>query len=225
MAEETSLTRSEELYAKAAAGEKLETDQRRDVIAYLMVVNPELTNSDMARLFGLSEGAIRKDKEIIRKRAADELSGEDVGLVIADIRRTYDRFVKDINAAMKLASAGTKTYLDYQKSLVDYQLKMIEALQSLGFYPKNLGILQKNQFVFKSVVAKDGSIDTRAIDEPRTIEGKIDRRTTAKASHIATAVIDPEEDSLRNALRDEFSDTPADPRALPAPSGDYSDGA
>jgi hypothetical protein len=224
MADEQTPTRSEELLAKSRAGEKLETDQRRDLIAYLMVVQPELTNSDMARMFGLSEGGIRKDKEVIRKKAAEELSGEDVGLVIADIRRTLDRFKRDMEKALKACEPGTKVYLEYQKALVDYEFKGIEALQSLGFYPKNLGVLQKNQFVFKSIVSKDGSIDTRAIDakDAKVIEGQ---RSTTKAL-IASSVVDPEDAALRAALREEFSETPTSMRDVTPSEDEYvSDGA
>jgi len=210
---ENTLTRCEELLAKARSGEKIETDPRRDVIQYLMATEPHLSNSDMARLFGLSEGMIRKDKDIIRKRAAEDISKEDVGLVIGDIRRTYERFISDIQRVLsnkQLCPPGTKTYLDYQKALVDYQLKIVEALQSLGFYPKNLGTMQQNKFVFKSHVAKDGSIETKAFDPdkaPKIIEGQ----KGTKATLMLTSS-DPEDEALRNALRDEFSETPHDPR-------------
>lgn len=205
--QETTLTRCEELLAKAQAGEKLDADTRRDVIQYLMATQPHMTNTDMARLFNLSEGMIRKDKDIVRKRAADDISKEDVGLVIGDIRRTYERFIADIQRCLsdkKLCPPGTKTYLDYQRALVDYQLKIVGALQSLGFYPKNLGTMQQTKFVFKSTVQKDGSIETKAIDA--TTKHKI---IDAK---IGPAIPDPVEDSLRDELRDEFSETPTGPR-------------
>lgn len=215
MAEEITLTRCEELLAKARSGEKLETDHRRDVIQYLMATEPGMTNADMARLFNLSEGMIRKDKDIVRKRAADDISKEDVGLVIGDIRRTYERFMADIEKGIKKCDPGTKVYLDYQKALVDYQLKIVEALQSLGHYPKNLGTMQQNKFVFKSHVAKDGSIETKAFDptKHKTIEGK---------TPLALSAPDPEDEALRNALRDEFEDTPRDPMAYKSDGeGDY----
>jgi hypothetical protein len=211
--QENTLSRCEELLAKARSGEKLETDARRDVIQYLMAVEPHLSNADMARMFGLSEGMIRKDKDIVRKKASEDISKEDVGLVIGDIRRTYERFISDIQKVLsdnKLCPKGTKTYLDYQKALVDYQLKIVEALQSLGFYPKNLGTMQQNKFVFKSHVAKDGSIETKAFDPdktPKVIEGH---------TPLLLAAPDEEDEKLRSALREEFSDTPFDPRVTQA---------
>jgi hypothetical protein len=68
--------------------------------------------------------------------------------------------------------------------------------------------MQQNKFVFKSHVAKDGSIETKAFDpdKAKVIEAKL-----AKAPLMLTAS-DPEDEALRNALRDEFSETPRDPR-------------
>ncbi len=205
MPEDNTLTRCEELYSKAKSGEKIDTENRRDVIAFLMATEPGMTNSDMARVFGLSEGMIRKDKEIVRKKMAEEISGEDVGLVIGDIRRTYERFQSSIEKGLKKCQPGTKNELDYLKASVDYQLKMVDALQSLGYYPKNLGTMQQNKFVFKSTVAKDGSVETRAVDPSKpikTIEGKVPLNLVKESD---------EESDLREALRDEYCETPRDP--------------
>jgi hypothetical protein len=205
MSEEIVLTKTEELYDKVKKGEKLDTDQRRDVISFLMATEPSMTNADMARLFNLSEGMIRKDKDIVRKRMAEDISKEDVGLVIGDIRRTYERFISDIQKVLsdkKLCPPGTKVYLDYQKALVDYQLKIVEALQSLGHYPKNIGTMQQTKFIFKSTVSKDGSVSTEPLDPTKkfkTIEGKVP---------LALAASDPEDDALRRALEDEYGETP-----------------
>jgi hypothetical protein len=214
MAEETTLLRSEELLLKAQSGEKLEVDERRDAIAFIMATQPGTSNADMARLFGLSEGMIRKDKDVVRKRASEDISKEDVGLVIGDIRRTYERFISDIEKSLKRCEPGTKTYLDYQKALVDYQLKIVDALQSLGHYPKNLGTMATSKFVFKATVQKDGSIETKAIDatKPKTLEGKATPSRLLEESD--------EEKSLRDALREEWADTASDKKLLPKATDD-----
>lgn len=208
MSEEIVLTKTEELYEKAKAGDKLETDQRRDVIAFLMATEPSMTNSDMARLFKLSEGMIRKDKDIVRKNLAEDISKEDVGLVIGDIRRTYERFIADIQKVLadkNLCPPGTKVYLDYHKALVDYQLKIVEALQSLGHYPKNIGTMQQNKFVFVSKVAKDGSVTTEAVDPTKK------HKVIEAQRQPALAAPDPEDEALRKQLEEEFGETPRDP--------------
>src|ERR1700688_2162923 len=78
------------LILSAEHGEKLEAEPRRDAIAYLTVVRPDLSNMDLSRLFHCSETLIRKDKDANRKRMAEDLGNDDISLVINDIRRTYE---------------------------------------------------------------------------------------------------------------------------------------
>lgn len=160
----TDITKSEELVIKAKTGEKLTTDERRTCIAYLMATQPELSNMDMAKMFGVTEGAIRKDKDIVRKEVADDISKDDVGLVIGDIIRTFDRLIVEIEKSCQKATLGTSTFIQHKKLVADLTRQKIEALQSLGYYPKNLGNLTQTKFVFKSHVnPKDGSVSTVAL--------------------------------------------------------------
>lgn len=159
------LNQAEEIISLAKTGSKLTTDQRRHAVGYLMATQQELTNMQMAELFDVSDRTIRDDKGVIRKQAAELVSQEDIGMVIADIRLTYEQFRQKLAASLKKATAGTATYLNHLKLEMEMQLRVVEALQSLGWYPKNLGELTKKSWSFSAIVTKDGTVDTRSVDQ------------------------------------------------------------
>jgi hypothetical protein len=242
------LTRCEELLAKVDAGAQLETDERRDVIAYLLATRPDMTNMDMARKFGVSEGSIRKDKDLIRKRAVEEVTKDDIGLVVHDIITTFDRIIADIEKSAAKSSLGTNTYLAHKKAVADYLQKKVEALQSLGYYPKNLGSMTATKFIFKSHVSeRDGSVDTRAVnpDEAPVIDaeftevkpvsvpvqtrmlpaGMTEQELTEtlkpKGSFVPDYASDSEEEAeLRRSLAAEFAETAGDKMNRPPTDGE-----
>jgi len=183
---------AEQLLKAATKGEKLTTDQRRYAVGYLMATQPEVAVIDMAQTFGVSERTIREDRLIIRRQVADVVRQDDIGLVIADIRLTYERLVDELAKSKKKCEAGTRVYLDHLRAEWDMQKEVIEALQSLGYYPKNLGNMTSTKYEFKAHVTKDGSVDVRPVD----------------------MVIDVEDAKKREALEAEFIDIPQ----LPAPA-------
>jgi uncharacterized protein YutE (UPF0331/DUF86 family) len=236
------LTASEQLVKRAESGEKLTTEERRQAIAYIMAVS-NTSNADMSRMFGVSEGMIRKDKDIIRKNSAEEITKDDVGLVVADIRRTYDRFQQEIDLCLKKAVRGSTTYLAYLKAMMDYQLKVVESLQSLGYYPKNLGSMTQTRYTFKSHVnIKDGSVTTVAA-KPEEVQADIvahaehssiqdaefeDIPNSPLSQHdrklLSSFTGDTDEDrSTRLSLAEEFADTPRPSNTLTDDSDDGAD--
>lgn len=154
----------EKLLERAQSGEKLSSRERRHCIAHLMVHAPDETNISLAKIFCVSESLIRRDKQLVRQEKAAMIKKDDVGLVLADIAFTFECQIKDLEIAKKKANPGSRTYLDYCKAIFDLQIKKVEALQKLGFYPLNLGNLTVQQFSFQAFVSKDQSVDTRAIE-------------------------------------------------------------
>jgi hypothetical protein len=210
------LSHSEILVLSAEKGEKLEADARRDAVAYLTVVRPDLSNMDLSRLFQCGESLIRRDKETNRKRMAEELGSDDISLVITDIRRTYETVSMELQKSLKECANGTMTKLNHLKTQMEFQSKYVEALQSLGFLPKNLGNLTKTQFIFKAHVAKGGGVNTTSVGSKEDL--KIIEAEEFKQLPAAT---ESEEDKIiRAALEAEFSGVPQGEKPNGTPSAD-----
>jgi hypothetical protein len=206
------LTRSEQLLLKAESGEQLNVDERRVAVGHLMATRPDLSNMDLGKLFGVSDTMIRKDKDWLRKQTADEIVKDDISLVIGDIRRTYERFVVEVEKSTKKCAEGTNTKLAHLKAGMDYQLKVVEALQSLGYYPKNLGNMTKKTFVFKSHVSeKDGSVSTLPV-----IDAEFEDVKDAPVQVTPLLKDSPEEAAMRAALEEEFKETPREVSTPPS---------
>jgi len=159
-----SIVNADLIIERAQKGEKVSTAERRMAVAYVMSTMPTVTNGEIASWFGLTERAIRMDKQHVRKTKADQIKEDDVALVLADICFTYDNQIRDIEKCKKACKVGTPLYLQCCKSIFDMQARKVEALQNLGYYPKNLGNMTVERFEYKSIVHRDGSVDTRPVD-------------------------------------------------------------
>lgn len=155
---------AENLLASLGKGEKLNTNDRRHCVAYLMATAP-VSNVELARMFDVSEGTIRADKKIIREERAKSIKQDDIALVIADINLCLEKQMADIEASKRRCKQGTRSYLDHCKAIFSMQVSAVQALQNLGFYPKNLGNMTVERFDWKATVAKDGAVSTVAAPE------------------------------------------------------------
>lgn len=161
---------AEKLLELARGGERLNTRDRRHCIAFLMAADPSHTNVAMGELFQVSERQIRDDKLKLRKERAKLVKEEDVGLVIADLSIAFDNQLRDIETSKRKCKLGSQTYVNHCKEIATLVLKKVQALQELGYLPKNLGQMTTTKFEYKSVVAKDGSVDTRPVDMTFEVE-------------------------------------------------------
>jgi hypothetical protein len=151
---------AEKLVQIARSGEKISSKDRRHCVAYLMATAPEISNVELGAIFQVCEKQIRNDKLKIRKSRANNEKLEDVGLVISDIAMSFERQMQDIERSKKKAKPGTKVFLDHCRALFDLQLRKVQALQDLGYYPKNLGTLTTTSYEYKAIVSKqDGSVE------------------------------------------------------------------
>lgn len=216
-------TRSESLVLRAegmlnlGGEDRLQPDDRRDALAYLMGVRPDLNGVELARVFKVSEKQIRLDKDIIRKRMSEEITKDDISLVVSDIRRTYERFGTELAKSTKACEYGTNTKLAHLKAEMDYQLSVVEALQSLGYYPKNLGNLTKTEFIFKAHVAKGGGVNTVPVETQEEL-----KIIEAQEVKLLPGAFESDEDKAIRAQFDaDFSDAPKELKAPPngSPSG------
>lgn len=206
-------TRSESLVLKAesllnnGSDEKLSAPERQDALAVLMSARPDMSNVDLARFFKVNEKSIRTDKEVIRKRLSEELGDRDVALVISDLIHGHNRRMTELAASRKKCAYGTNTWLAHWKAEKDAEKEIIELLQSLGVYPKNLGNLQKTEFVFKAHVAKGGGVNVVSIqsrEELKTIEAREEKL-------LPGAFVTLEDDAIRSQFDEQFSETPKEP--------------
>lgn len=175
-------TRSESLVLRAETlmktgdDEKLEAEERRDAVMYLMGVRPDLNNLDLARIFKVNEKTIRVDKDLIRKRVAEEIvKGDDISLFVSDLRRAFENIKSELAKSTKKCEYGTNTWLAHKKFEWELEQGIIARLQDLGVLPKNLGNLTKTEFIFKAHVAKGGGVNTVPVEtqeELKTIEAQ-----------------------------------------------------
>lgn len=193
------------LYRDAESGASINAQQRRHVIGYLMAMEPEKAadTAGLAELFKVSDTLIRKDKRTIREEKAAIIKEDDIGLIIADIALDFENQIRDLEKSKTATKPGTSLYLQHCKTILELRFKATEALQSLGYYPKNLGTQTTKKFNFTAVVdTKDGSVQVQndAVT-PRVIEAEF---------------VDPYEKE-RAALDEEFGDRPAQCALPPAP--------
>ncbi len=174
------LANAEKLIARAQTGEKLPRRERLHCIGYIMATMPTLTNREIGEIFGITERAVRQDKQKVKEERASQIKEEDIALVIADIAMTYDVQIRDIERSKQKCKMGGKDYLTHCKTIFDMQRLKVEALQNLGYYPKNLGNMTVEKFEYKAIVNSDSSVVTaRKIDvidtTPKSIESPIHR--------------------------------------------------
>jgi DeoR/GlpR family transcriptional regulator of sugar metabolism len=157
---------------------KLATKERRQAVVFIRSTNPEVTNTEMAEQFGVSERTIRQDLQAFRREKAQFIKDDDVGLIIADIALDYERQLRDIERSKAKAKIGSLTFLKHCTDAMELRFKCVKALQDLGYYPKNLGNMTVQKFDFKAIVNKlDGSVTVHnrdLIDEPKLIEASFE---------------------------------------------------
>ena len=160
----TKLSTADRILESASRGEAVTTQDRRHAVMYLMATEPQVTNSEMAEMFKVTERTIRFDKKKIREERSKRIKEEDVSLVIADILMDFERNVSDIEKSKKHATPGTRTYLEHCTSVIRMRLDTSRALQDLGYLPKSLGHLAVHKYNYQSTVLKDGSVETRKVE-------------------------------------------------------------
>ena len=189
---------------KGEADDKLSSADRQDAITYLMSVRPDLSNIELGRLFKVNEKTIRNDKEAIRKRISEEIGDKDIALVISDLVRGHERLMHELAKSTAKCAYGTNTKLAHLKFEQEANFRIVEVLQSLGVYPKNLGSLTKTEFIFKSHVARGGGVNTVPVEtrsELKTIEAQ-------ECKQLPGAHESEEDTALRAQFDAQFSDMP-----------------
>lgn len=155
---------AEKLIQRAQGGERLNTKDRRHALAFLIATQAAMTNSELGTLFQVSERQIRFDTKYIREEKARLLSEDDIKLVVADIAMTLERQMHDLEKSKLKCKVGTPAFLQHCKAIHEIQLKTVEALQNLGYYPKNLGSMVVEKFEYQAIVTRDGSVANRPVD-------------------------------------------------------------
>jgi hypothetical protein len=176
------LAKAQELITKAQLGNKLTARERRHAVAFLMATQPEISTSEMSQMFGVIERQIRFDKQHIREERSKLITDEDVGLVIADIRISYENAARELHQQMRKSKEGTQVRLNYITAIHTLYLKTVEALQNLGYYPKNLGSQTINKFEYRAVVDMvTGNVETRQLNE---MDYLLDKKTLQENSAV-----------------------------------------
>lgn len=193
------LANAEKLIQRAQSGERLSRRERLHGVSYIMATMPTLTNREIGEIFGVTERAVRKDKVDVKEERASQIREEDIALVIADIAMTYDFQIRDIEKSKMRCKLGSKDYLEHCKTIFDMQYRKVQALQNLGFYPKNLGNMTVEKFEYKAIVNSDSSVVTArkidVVDTPKELAAPVLRDLEildAEFSDISTNVLSNE---------------------------------
>jgi hypothetical protein len=93
----------------------------------------------------------------------------DVVVALAQLQLDHENLIAQLERDMKKSKPGTKTRLDYLRALGKERREHTEILQSLGFYPKSLGLQTVERYTFSSRVGIGGNGDSKAV---RTIDAE-----------------------------------------------------
>lgn len=185
-----SLPIAEDILKRAEANEEITTKERRHAIAFLMAMQPENAGTvDLSKLFKVSDRQIRLDKVEIREERSKLINEEDIGLIIADIRMSYEGSARELYRQAKHCKQGSQVRLNYIRAQHDMLLKTVDALSNLGYYPKNLGTQTVNKYEYIATVdMKSGDVEVH----------NRSALTEAQYSRLAAdQTIDPEPEYLR----------------------------
>ena len=154
---------TERLLQEIRDGRKVDAEDRRRVLRYLMSVQPDMTNVDLGELFSVSEKVIRNDKKLVREEMRQELEEDDVALVVTDIVFNFRRQLRDLEMSKAKCKPGTKEYRVHCESILGIELKKTAALQELGYLPKNIGNLTVDKYEYAAIVLKGDQVESRPI--------------------------------------------------------------
>lgn len=161
---------AEETIKKAQQGEKVTTEERRHAIEYIMGVYPDWSNVKLSQIFDVDVKTIRNDKKIIKTANAERVREDtDVKLIIADLLAARERALQEIEEGKKdivvSKKTGTPNHLAWIKAGLEIHIRVTEALQNMGWLPKNIGAISITKNVFKAVVQTNtGIVETRPVD-------------------------------------------------------------
>jgi hypothetical protein len=197
---------AEQYIALAKSGEKLDADQRRHAITYLLAKGDGYTNVEFGQMFDVDEKTIRRDMVLIKTAQVEDVrETTDVKLVIADLCAARDRALVEIDKMKKkMRDSGkdmTPLFARLIQMPVEVHLKVTQALQDMGWVPKTLGTMTHRHH-FRAVVNK-GVAETRRVDlfddirDGETLEDSLKRQASAQKALVeSTDIVDAEFEDL-----------------------------
>lgn len=183
---------------KAAAGEPLTSNERRHALLYVQGQNPNVTQRELAAMFGVSESQIRKDIQKIKSDMQDQAKATYMDTVVQDLIHEQHNVYEAISDSLKVAQKGTRVYLDHLTARHKVRLDTIRILQDIGALPKNLGEVSVKKEVFKAEVAQGSNqVVTRPLDlfdgfeDGEGLEAAIERkeRESAMEGELVLSVV------------------------------------
>jgi len=152
---------------------KLTPSERRRVVMWLQHSHPELFNTDIARVLGVSDKLIRNDKELIRKKAAEEIKNDSIELIISDIIQVYNKQAQDLERSKRKAVLGKGEYRMHSLAVAQIENMKLKALQDVGWIPKNLGTGFTESYSYVVDVGENGMIKTQKVEQKMEKKSKI----------------------------------------------------
>jgi hypothetical protein len=88
----------------------------------------------------------------------DQIKAEsgDTVIALARLCLRHDKIMDRLNTDMLKSKPGSKTRLDYLRALGKEDREHTELIQSLGYFPKNMGLQTEVHYEFRSVCGIGG---------------------------------------------------------------------
>lgn len=193
---------AKELLESAQAGNKLRTGERRRVIAFLQTTaDTSFNGAELSKIFQVSETAIRQDKRFIKDTLVKQLREEgDIKYVISDIMVDFNKIANELEKGLRATKVGSLLHLKFSEAILDTRLKVVKTFQDLGWYPKNLGTIQEEKWIYKAHVGEDGHVSTQKIKSIKEKTSKSQGETIEVSSREVVENKEEEEDFKYKAL-------------------------
>ena len=163
---------------------KLIARERRQVIEYIDEAgykdsagqDAELTNYELADLFGVDEKIIRMDKRKIMREYTGLITPQESMVFVGSFLKAHDDLIRRAVKGLSASPLGTLAHQNYLKIISDLLKRRITILQEIGAIPKELGNLNVTHEEWQAYVTDDGQgnatsgVRRIALPEPADVE-------------------------------------------------------
>lgn len=153
----------EELVELALHGvRKITADERRRVMAWLdsdrygVAGKPYQTNSQLAKLFRVSEFTIHDDRRTMLRDYAATLTPDKAMTLVARYFQGHDRLLAAAEKGINEAPPGTMAHREYLKLYSDLAARQMKMAQDIGVIRKELGHLQVTEETWVAETSAEG---------------------------------------------------------------------
>lgn len=158
--------RAEEILERARVGDRsITADERRLAIQYVRGRQPNVTQRDLAQMFGVSDSLIRKDISKLVQDATEETRATYKDTVVGELINEQHIIYNGLKKSLEQAKLGSNTYVNHLTAMHKVRMDTVRILQEVGALPKSLEETTRKKEVFRAELQESTKqIVTRPID-------------------------------------------------------------